>query len=340
MGYTNEDYIEQKEGKCGFLDDIVKSKGYDSFKRSGTYQTNVPSEKTCQESEITNMIKNPPYYLWIRMTSKNKDEYFDSRDKASEKYTTDLDIVAKNIGLLNKEIILITGDGDRKVPSSFKDETVNIILNCKYIIRWYTQNYDGTCSNKKLCPYPIGLDLHSGNTHINTPYLGKLPFMLELREQNTEKYKNTIFSDVHLTNLHLSAERKKLAELLKNNEREHIRCLNRSNHPEHHYQGRIMVRELFMDYYNKYPFCLSIHGHGLDVHRTWEILLLGGIVITKTSSLDKMYEGLPVVIVKEWDEILDINNVKKWYEKYSPLTKSEYLLPRLTYRYWLTKIYD
>ena len=340
MGYSNQEYIDQKEGKSDFLNDIVKSKGYDSFKKSGTYQTNNPTEKTCPESEITNMIKFPPYYLWIRMTSKNKDEYFDSRDNATEKYTTDLDILAKNIGLLKKEIILITGDGDRNVPSSYKDETVSTILECKYIIRWYTQNFDGTCSNKKISPYPIGLDLHSGNTHINKPYLGKLPFMLELREKNTEKFKLKIFSDVHLTNLHLSEERKKLSSFLQKNKSEHIHCLDRSDHSNHHYQGRIMVRELFVDYYNKYQFCLSTHGHGLDVHRTWEILLLGGIVITKTSSLDKMYEGLPVVIVKDWEEILDLDNVKKWYEKYAPLTKSEYLLPKLTYRYWLTKLYN
>jgi len=59
----------------------------------------------------------------------------------------------------------------------------------------------------------------------------------------------------------------------------------------------------------KYKYVLSPHGNGLDCHRTWESLALGCIPIMKSSSLDPMFEGLPVLIVSDWsmitEELLD-----------------------------------
>ena len=48
---------------------------------------------------------------------------------------------------------------------------------------------------------------------------------------------------------------------------------------------------------------LSPHGHGLDCHRTWEILLLGSFPVVASSTLNSMYDGLPVVIVNRWEDI-------------------------------------
>jgi hypothetical protein len=55
--------------------------------------------------------------------------------------------------------------------------------------------------------------------------------------------------------------------------------------------------------YSRYPFVLSARGNGLDCHRTWELLLLGSIVITRTSPLDSLFEGLPVAIVNDWTAV-------------------------------------
>ena len=54
-----------------------------------------------------------------------------------------------------------------------------------------------------------------------------------------------------------------------------------------------------------YAFVASPHGNGLDCHRTWEALCLGCIPIVKTSPLDDLYEGLPVLIVGEWRDICE-----------------------------------
>jgi hypothetical protein len=53
----------------------------------------------------------------------------------------------------------------------------------------------------------------------------------------------------------------------------------------------------------QYTFVISPHGNGLDCHRTWEALVLGCIPIVKSSGLDPLFEGLPVWIVSQWDEV-------------------------------------
>jgi hypothetical protein len=69
----------------------------------------------------------------------------------------------------------------------------------------------------------------------------------------------------------------------------------------------------------QYKYVISPHGNGLDCHRTWESLALGCIPIIKTSPLDRMFEGLPVLIVKNWSditqELLNNFNPSKYLDK-------------------------
>jgi hypothetical protein len=59
------------------------------------------------------------------------------------------------------------------------------------------------------------------------------------------------------------------------------------------------------------------------------LLYLGSIVITKRSSLDSLFEGLPVVLVNDWKEIGDKQNLSQWLRQYSQLTDRDYLWSRL-----------
>jgi hypothetical protein len=52
-------------------------------------------------------------------------------------------------------------------------------------------------------------------------------------------------------------------------------------------------------------FVLSPRGNGLDTHRLWETLYVGSYPIVKSSSLDALYEGLPIVIVDDWSEVTE-----------------------------------
>jgi hypothetical protein len=73
---------------------------------------------------------------------------------------------------------------------------------------------------------------------------------------------------------------------------------------------------------------------GLDCHRTWEAILLGCIVIVKTSELDNLYEDLPVYIVNKWCDINSnlletiINSYKNKIFNYE----------KISLKYWVDKI--
>ena len=66
--------------------------------------------------------------------------------------------------------------------------------------------------------------------------------------------------------------------------------------------GKMGVRDYLMAL-GRHRFVLSPRGNGLDAHRTWEALLVGAIPVVRSSALDILYEGLPVLIVKDWAHV-------------------------------------
>jgi len=85
---------------------------------------------------------------------------------------------------------------------------------------------------------------------------------------------------------------------------------------------------------SKYAFVVSPHGNGMDCYRTWEALILGCIVIVKTSPLDTLYTDLPVLIVDSWTditrELLD-TTIQTFQTK-------TFNYDKLTVEYWKKKI--
>ena len=78
------------------------------------------------------------------------------------------------------------------------------------------------------------------------------------------------------------------------------------------------------DFYNKlktFKYCVSPRGTGIDTHRVYECLLYGVIPIVKKSTLDDLYENLPVLLVDKWEDVtyeLLVNsydeNMSKYFE--------------------------
>jgi hypothetical protein len=92
----------------------------------------------------------------------------------------------------------------------------------------------------------------------------------------------------------------------------------------------------------QYPFWLSPRGGGLDCHRTWEALYLDVIPIVWNSSLNVLYENLPVVIINDYKEL----NEKFLYEKLADISKKKlskekvYQYEKLRNAYWRRLILD
>src|SRR5947209_4011623 len=84
----------------------------------------------------------------------------------------------------------------------------------------------------------------------------------------------------------------------------------------------------------EYAFVLSPHGTGLDCHRTWEALAVGHIVLVPTSSLDALYEGLPVVALNRWNEITT-ENLQRWFLQFHD---SCGIQEKLKSSYWIAQM--
>ena len=294
---------------------LLWSKGYILKNEYCLKDTNHISDNADIINQIKWCEKYTPGVIWIRTT--------DSKNKYKK---TDLDFFAQNIDLVNIPCVLITSDGDRDTPSSYKNETVNKILGCDKIKKWFTQNYDLSINNEKLHFYPIGINLHHKKHHMNLSYQSIVDELLLLNKKGQQVCKESkIFCDSHLNFTH--PDRKEMLNVLKDNK--HISFLNK----------KVDFNQIHK-LYSKYKFVLSPRGNGVDCYRTWEAFIFGAIVITKSSSLDKMYidNNLPVVILQDWDELNDLELEKKlahWDNEYFEKTKPENILPKFNINYWL-----
>jgi hypothetical protein len=256
------------------------------------------TESTSTASEIKKLIQSAKPILFLRNGSFQQN---------------DLELFADHLDLLTHPIQLVTMDGDRPMPSSQPLSVVQKVLECPMVLSWHTQNYDKSILHEKLKPIPIGFDLH---TH---PF-DKMNYMIHCRKM-AGKRKWRILSDSHHTISH--PERLFLYQTLKNN-----KWID--------FTKKVSIMEI-SKLYNQYYFALSPRGNGLDCHRTWELLLAGVIVITKTSPLDDMYKDLPVVILKDWSELnhgLE-KKLNRWYQEHAHKTTIDNI-KKLTFDYWLS----
>jgi hypothetical protein len=279
----------------------------------------IDNEYRLKDSETSTSVEyvkqlTGSHIVWIRNTSMKTYQ------------PTDLDFLAECLDSIETPFILITSDGDRPVPSSYRLTTVAKLLESSKLLRWYTQNYDKSVLHPKLTYMPIGMDLHTRNWLIDGSISKKVDYMIQKRLESTSKCKDIIFSDFQLCFSH--NERRNLFNQIKDNKK---MCL---------LDRRVSFQEI-TDLYNKYQFVLSPRGNGLDCHRTWELFLAGAILITKTSSLDQMYRdnNLPVVILQDWSELeVDLEHkLTQWYDQYKHLTLIVNIFPKMKFSYWLSR---
>lgn len=84
-----------------------------------------------------------------------------------------------------------------------------------------------------------------------------------------------------------------------------------------------------------FKFAASPLGDMYDCYRHWEALLVGTIPIVQASSLNKIFEGLPVIVVKNYNELTE-NFLNQQYKK---LKHQEYTFEKLYMKYWVDIIH-
>jgi hypothetical protein len=79
-------------------------------------------------------------------------------------------------------------------------------------------------------------------------------------------------------------------------------------------------------------FVLCPEGNGVDTHRLWETLYMGGIPIIKASPyMNTLVKNLPVLIVDEWKQILDTNFLEQAYFR---IKNGSFNYDKLFWPYW------
>ena len=225
--------------------------------------------------------------------------------------------------------ILITGDSDLSCPihlvNSHSSLLNQIFARKTRIIHWFAMNCDlgnnkqWKQSNIFTC-IPQGISQWSDQRYFMQLVSGKDDSI-----HNTDLKTNNYWVYTSFGVLHAPKYRQPLFELS---------CSGRlKNISKCFYQKSI---DLWTHYISvgRSKFVFSPPGMGMDCYRTWEALYLGSIPIVINSSLDAIFEQLPVLIVDDY-QMITFDFLKTVYEN---MTKDTYDYRRLYKGYWQRKI--
>lgn len=205
--------------------------------------------------------------------------------------------------------VLVTHHSDSPAPGNFAH-----MLNDPKILAWFGINVEGA-THPKLHPIPIGV--HSDISFPNS----STALLEEVQQYSKSCQKNTLLY-MNFNVRTFSKERKWVFKHFKR------RPFCSRGVPKAH-------RDYLLDLAGS-KFVLSPRGNGIDCYRTWEALIMGAIPIVRSSPLDPLYEGLPVLIVHDWRTITEGFLNAKWAE----MQAKEYQMERLYAPYWLAQIFS
>ena len=318
--YTPMMTTEECNSKCCIS--YVKSKAYNDSKNYIDDRINQIEYKIMSELHVQHTLTKIPLGKKTKLFSNS---YLSCLKPGTlifvdipvlEAFTTNI------LPLITVPFVLISGDSDDSVPYILKETGVqdiperkvsieNVLLdrNSK-ILHWYSQNCAFSPDSPRFTCIPIGLSqwnnqmkdvqeasdrgLSHKNDKIQKKYLAAVAFQIG----SNPKERQPAFDHLCLNNTFALCQDMKKDEFIK-----------------------ILAESKFV---------ISPHGVGLDCYRTWESLLLGAYVVVKTSHLDSIYSGLPVLIVQKWQDITK-ELLENTFQKFQ---KMKFQYEKLYNKYW------
>jgi len=226
--------------------------------------------------------------------------------------------------------VLVSGDSDDSMPFDvLRPEIFETFISNPFLLHWFSQNM--TIDHPKITRMPIGMDYHTMEsrdvwgpiTIASTQEVllnGVKSISIPFYERELKCYSNFHFQ----MNTKYGQDRKDAVAQIPTD--------------LVYYEPQIVPRLKSWNTQKEYAFIISPHGGGYDCHRLWEALILGCIPIVKTSPIDKLYEDLPVFIVKSWSDItmeLLLKTVDEFKIKHH---RGEFKYEKLSLQYWMTQI--
>ncbi len=175
-------------------------------------------------------------------------------------------------------------------------------------------------------PIPIGLTNNTNESEYHRLF-GNNDHLLKANQVDFLQQSNGLVYGCFSTNTN-PKERSPLAKLL-------LQSKHTFEEPEFSVNGRIRYLECL----RKYAFTACPVGNGIDTHRLWEVLYMGGIpVIKKNLVLESMLEELPFVLVDDWEQI---NNDRFLQDSWDRLSKYPYYnFEKLRFQYWINLLHS
>ncbi len=221
---------------------------------------------------------------------------------------------AKYLPKIRNRFILITPNcesgTDNPQPGQFA-----ALLDSPKIAAWFVQNIDRPPTSRVI-PIPIGLANQvwpHGQISILDPIASSAPPF------GSEKRDLFIFINFSInTNSHAREPCFK-----------HFQSL-----PSTTFKQSQSFEEYLRDL-SRSVFVVSPPGNGQDCHRTWEALLMGCYPIVLSSTLNPLYEGLPIVVVSNWEEVTE----EFLRQKQKEFKSKSWELEKLYAPYWYQKVF-
>lgn len=186
---------------------------------------------------------------------------------------------SSKLGYFKNKFVLITHNSDQNIENN---ETVNRILNCTNLVKWYSQNV--VYHHDKLNLLPIGL-ANSMWPHGNLSPFNDTNLMNDLCNKSKLIYFNFNIN----TNIN---KRKPCYESLKDK----LEWLDNVEPVQNLYRLK------------EYQFCICPEGNGVDTHRLWECLYLKVVPIVIDTPFTQILKkhNIPMIILNKWDDIFDM----------------------------------
>ena len=229
------------------------------------------------------------------------------------------------ISKINSPFVLVTGDSDLTLDDKLlSNPCLQKILNNPYLLKWFAQNL--AASHHKLIHLPIGIDYHTMNEKPGLWSLSKTsPLSQELVLLDILKSSKSLENRYLMAYCNWQFTLDRGDRQLCYSEVDKSCCyFERSSIPRHSTWSR---QKAFM-------FVLSPMGVGVDCHRTWEALMLGCIPLVTESSIDSLFDDLPVIKIGDWSEVNSANLINY----FNIINNNKYDFSSLFLNFWLDRI--
>ena len=174
--------------------------------------------------------------------------------------------------------VLVTHQGDLNINESYRH-----LAEDPKVLHWFAQNC--ILEHPKVTPLPIGLE--DGWRHNN----GEVSHFRQLAKRNIPTIPRIAYGFAIGTNLE-----KRFAC---------YKAMRGSKAADEipQFLGARSYRKTV----SRYMFIASPPGNGLDCHRTWEAMYMNCVPLVEDNSMNRSFkdQGLPLVLVKSWDELMD-----------------------------------